>query len=229
MRTSARCGRRSTAFELCSRPNAKNPERATRPNGWATPCRSVTRPEEPLPATGVYFFDAEWCGPCRQMRPLVERLKREGLPILAVNADQHQDLLRDLHIEMLPTLVLMIGGKEKERATGSMDAAKLRALLAKIPNGPATAATSKAGTTGHVERQVQFKDCFLDRRQQLPPALHGSSRFASGDSRHGWQNSRIRVALPIPWRTLWCPRRERQRRTVNGNLEKLDRTFDRHH
>jgi thiol-disulfide isomerase/thioredoxin len=177
------------------------------------------RPEEPLPATGVYFFDAEWCGPCRQMRPLVERLKREGLPILAVNADQHQDLLRDLHIEMLPTLVLMIGGKEKERATGSMDAAKLRALLAKIPNGPATAATSKAGPQATSNAKSSSKTA-SSIGAAIPPAS-----TAPHDSPQGARGTAGKTAeyelRSYPVADLVVPTPGKPKTPVNGNLERL--------
>jgi thiol-disulfide isomerase/thioredoxin len=101
-------------------------------------------PNHPGLADGVYFFDARWCGPCQKMRPIVERLKREGLPVVDVNVDDRTDLRRGFGgIDSLPTFVLLIDSQEIERETGLQSEARLRELLAKIPSRMKTSKTSK--------------------------------------------------------------------------------------
>jgi thiol-disulfide isomerase/thioredoxin len=175
---------------------------------------------ELIPSNGVYFFDADWCGPCRQMRPLVERLKREGLPIVDVNSDQRVDLRCDLHIAMLPTVVLMIGGNEKERATGLMDEGKLRALLAKIPNGPATSAKSKPvqAPTSNAKAGSTSEPSDDAAAYQADTAPHDSPRGAQGAASKTAEYelraySVADLVVPLPGKS--------QGGNVNENFEKL--------
>lgn len=84
----------------------------------------------------VYDFGASWCGPCRQMLPVVEKLEHEGLPIQKVDIDQQKDLANQFRIDRVPTFVLVIDGQEVDRVTGGMTEADLRRMVARIPKAP---------------------------------------------------------------------------------------------
>jgi len=68
----------------------------------------------------VDFF-AEWCIPCRQMKPYLDELARDRAATLRVeriDADDNQELLRELAIDSLPTLVLYRRGDLVWKKTG---------------------------------------------------------------------------------------------------------------
>ncbi len=67
----------------------------------------------PSPSTECAFSSAEWCAPCREMRPVVEQLRREGLTIVDVDADERRDLRYAFRVDKLPTWVLLIGFKRE--------------------------------------------------------------------------------------------------------------------
>jgi thioredoxin 2 len=69
-------------------------------------------------------FWAEWCGPCRAMSPVLDRLaseRRTQLQVGKVNTDENQQLAGRLGIRSIPTLILFRGGKEVARRSGSSD------------------------------------------------------------------------------------------------------------
>src|SRR5687767_4496264 len=62
----------------------------------------------------VVDFWAPWCGPCRMLAPVLEKLveERQGAVLLAkVNTDEEQRLAMQYHIESLPTVVAFRDGK----------------------------------------------------------------------------------------------------------------------
>ncbi|MCL4147415.1 UNVERIFIED_CONTAM: hypothetical protein GTU68_055919, partial [Idotea baltica] len=67
----------------------------------------------------VYDFGASWCVPCQQIAPLVNRLKREGLPIRKVDIEQEPELAERFRIARVPTFVLVVDGKEVLRKRGA--------------------------------------------------------------------------------------------------------------
>lgn len=81
----------------------------------------------------VVDFSASWCGPCQQMAPMVERLARQGYPILSIDVDQRPDLKRKYRITSLPTFVLFVDGKEQKRQVGAMPESEVKRMLAAIP------------------------------------------------------------------------------------------------
>jgi thioredoxin 1 len=59
-------------------------------------------------------FYAPWCGPCRQMMPMIDSLKveyHERLPIVKINADASKRLMRELKMVSVPYLVLYRDGE----------------------------------------------------------------------------------------------------------------------
>jgi len=79
-------------------------------------------------------FWAEWCGPCKQLGPMLEKLEEEyaGRFILVkINADEEQQLAGAFGIRSLPTCILLKGGKPVDGFMGAVPPAELRAFLDK--------------------------------------------------------------------------------------------------
>lgn len=54
-------------------------------------------------------FYADWCAPCKKMKPYLEEIARtmsDKVRVLRINADDNQRLFRELHIDTLPVLQL---------------------------------------------------------------------------------------------------------------------------
>lgn len=81
--------------------------------------------------TLVDFF-ATWCGPCKQMHPVLEQLKAsegENLRIIKLDVDKNEALASAYRIQTVPTLMLFRNGELLWRQSGAMSLADLKALL----------------------------------------------------------------------------------------------------
>lgn len=81
--------------------------------------------------TLVDFF-ATWCGPCKQMHPVLEQLKAsegENLRIIKLDVDKNEALAGAYGIQSVPTLMLFRNGELLWRQSGAMSLADLKALL----------------------------------------------------------------------------------------------------
>ena len=67
----------------------------------------------------VFYFTAEWCGPCKKTRPVVEDMKKEGFDFQMVDADYEQLLVKKFEVKSVPTFILIENGKELNRITGA--------------------------------------------------------------------------------------------------------------
>jgi thioredoxin 1 len=68
-------------------------------------------------------FSAEWCGPCKMMKPVLEQLKNkmgEKVRILKIDVDHNLELAQKYNIRSVPTLMLFHEGVTKWSGVGVM-------------------------------------------------------------------------------------------------------------
>jgi len=65
-------------------------------------------------------FWAPWCGPCKQISPIVEQIgaEREDIIVGKVNVDEEMELAQRYKVMSIPTLVVLNGGKVAGKAVG---------------------------------------------------------------------------------------------------------------
>ena len=94
-------------------------------------------------------FGATWCGPCRQMEPVLSHLSLnyEGrLKVAKLDVDENPSIAEEYGIESIPALVLIHNGQEVDRVTGSRSLSSLSSWVdERIPEASA-APVSTEGT-----------------------------------------------------------------------------------
>ena len=66
----------------------------------------------------LIWFTSAHCGPCQQIRPHVERMAAENLPVFKVDTAARPDLMQRYGVSSVPTFVLEVNGEETWRGVG---------------------------------------------------------------------------------------------------------------
>ncbi len=68
-------------------------------------------------------FWAEWCGPCRQLSPIVDEISRDmagRLKVVKVNIDENPEAPTKYGVRGIPTLILFQNGKNVAQKVGAL-------------------------------------------------------------------------------------------------------------
>jgi putative thioredoxin len=130
----------------------------------------------------VIDFWAEWCGPCKQLSPILERLALagDGTWILAkIDVDAEQRLAEAFQVQSIPSVLAVIGGQPVPLFQGALPEAQVTAVIDEVLKVAAA-----NGVTGRVS--VDADGSAADAEPAAPardPALvQAAAALASGDA-----------------------------------------------
>ena len=65
-------------------------------------------------------FNADWCGPCKMLKPIVEEFAKDNdeIKVVSINIDDEDELSEKYNVSSIPCLVVFDKGKETKRNVG---------------------------------------------------------------------------------------------------------------
>ncbi len=144
----------------------------------------------------IVDFWAPWCGPCKQLGPMLERLVTEAngaVRLVKVNIDENPEIAQQLRIQSIPTVYAFKQGQPVDGFMGAIPESQLRQFIEGLAGPiPAGAAEEEADLLSAAEEALGKHD--LSRAAQLfgqvlqedpgnPKAVAGLARcyLESGD------------------------------------------------
>lgn len=76
----------------------------------------------------IIVFTAEWCGPCKKLKPILDNLESKmHLKITRLDVEKEDDAVETYTVRSIPTVVIIKDGKEVDRISGLIPSEVLEA------------------------------------------------------------------------------------------------------
>lgn len=76
-------------------------------------------------------FYADWCGPCKLLSPIVDRVaeQHEEILVAKINVDRESALAAEYGVVSIPTLIVLKNGQETARSLGAVSESRILSLI----------------------------------------------------------------------------------------------------
>ncbi len=126
----------------------------------------------------VVDFWATWCGPCRMLGPILERLAIEGggrFMLARVNVDENPNLAVRYGVQGIPAVKAFRDGEVASQFVGAQPEGTVRRFVENLSPSPAVQAVAQGlsllGTRHWAEAETSFRDILLEDETNAPAAL----------------------------------------------------------
>lgn len=76
----------------------------------------------------IIVFTAEWCGPCKKLKPILDNLESKmNLRVFRIDVEKEEEAVENYTIRNIPTIVIVKDGKEVDRISGLIPSEVLEA------------------------------------------------------------------------------------------------------
>ncbi|MFZ9405870.1 MAG: thioredoxin [Burkholderiaceae bacterium] len=134
-------------------------------------------------------FWAPWCGPCKTLGPLLEKLEQAyggRFKLVKVDTDAEQQLAQHFQIRSIPTVFAFVNGQPVDQFQGALPEGKLREFIDRLMPNPSDIELEQAGAAldrGDTEAAMEHarKALALDPANDSARLLYGQLLMAAQD------------------------------------------------
>lgn len=121
----------------------------------------------------VVDFWADWCGPCKQLMPMLEKLTNEAkgsFCLVKVNVDECPEIAQAFGVQSIPFVVAMVNGQPASHFAGVQTEAQLKDWLAAFLPSPSMEAFEQ-GQQHEADGSLEFAEASYRKAAELEPEI----------------------------------------------------------